>query len=69
MGTENNKRPWPHRHWRRRDQAAQPSDLIVAVIADSTEIVDQVLEHGLARALTALEAGAPASKLHTLAGP
>ena len=48
-------------------EAAQPSDLIVAVIADSPEIVEQVLEHGLAEALTALEAGAPASKLHTLA--
>src|SRR3970040_1551001 len=48
-------------------EAAQPSDLIVAVIADSPEIVEQVLEHGLAEALTALEAGAPpASKLHTL---
>ena len=48
-------------------EAAQPSDLIVAVIADSPEVVGQVLEHGLAEALTALEAGAPASKLHTLA--
>jgi len=48
-------------------EAARPSDLIVAVIADSPEIVEQVLEHGLAEALTALEAGAPASKLHTLA--
>ena len=68
MGSENNKRLLADIGIGGGEiEAAQPSDLIVAVIADSPEIVQQVLEHGLAQALTALEAGAPASKLHTLA--
>jgi FdrA protein len=44
---------------------AQPNDLIVAVIADSTEIVDQVLDN-LDGWLNAVLEEAPAAKLHTL---
>ena len=44
---------------------AQPNDLIVAVIADSTEVVNQVLG-SLDEWLNAIQEEAPASKLHTL---
>jgi succinyl-CoA synthetase alpha subunit len=68
MGSENNKRLLADIGIGGAEiEAAQPSDLIVAVIADSPEIVEQVLDHGLEAALIALEASAPASKLHTLA--
>jgi FdrA protein len=46
-------------------EAAQPNDLIVAVIADSMEIVNQVLGN-LDGWLNALQESAPVSELHTL---
>ena len=45
--------------------AAQPNDLIVAVIAETPQTVDAVLA-GLDQALQALEKSAPPSSLHTL---
>jgi FdrA protein len=45
--------------------AAQPNDLIVAVIADTTLIVNQVLDN-LDVWLNAIQAEAPVSQLHTL---
>src|SRR4030042_6873245 len=46
-------------------EAAQPNDLIVAVIADSMEIVNQVLGN-LDVWLNAIQESVPVSQLHTL---
>jgi succinyl-CoA synthetase alpha subunit len=66
MGTENNKQLLDDIGLRGAEiTAAQPSDLIVGVIADTKQIVDDVLS-SLDQALLAAEGESPRSSLRTL---